>query len=56
MRAVFERLCPGSGDRLACTMGLVGGYTTAGYAHLTDAHLVETAEKVGSLIARAMEP
>ena len=25
--------------------------TTAGYAHLADAHLVETAEKVGSTIA-----
>lgn len=30
--------------------------TTAGYAHLPDAHLVEAAEKVGSLIARAMAP
>ena len=28
--------------------------TTAGYAHLADGHLVETAEKVGSLIACAM--
>ena len=28
--------------------------TTAGYAHLADGHLVETAEKVGSLIAKAM--
>ena len=28
--------------------------TTAGYAHLADAHLVEAAEKVGSLIAEAM--
>ena len=28
--------------------------TTAGYAHLADGHLVETAEKVGSLIADAM--
>ena len=28
--------------------------TTAGYAHLADAHLVEAAEKVGSLIADAM--
>ncbi len=28
--------------------------TTAGYAHVADAHLVETAEKVGSLIAEAM--
>ena len=29
--------------------------TTAGYAHLADGHLVETAEKVGSLIADAMK-
>ena len=28
--------------------------TTAGYAHLDDAHLVEAAEKVGSIIAAAM--
>ena len=28
--------------------------TTAGYAHLADAHLVDTAEKVGKLIAEAM--
>ena len=28
--------------------------TTAGYAHLADAHLVEAAEKVGRLIAEAM--
>ncbi len=28
--------------------------TTAGYAHLADAHLVEAAEKVGGLIAEAM--
>ena len=29
--------------------------TTAGYAHLADAHLVEAAEKVGSTIAGAMQ-
>ena len=29
--------------------------TTAGYAHLADAYLVEAAEKVGSIIAEAME-
>ena len=29
--------------------------TTAGYAHLDDAHLVEAAEKVGKVIAKAME-
>ena len=28
--------------------------TTAGYAHLADAHLVEAAERVGSLVAEAM--
>lgn len=28
--------------------------TTASYAHLADAHLVEAAEKVGSIIAEAM--
>ena len=29
--------------------------TTAGYAHLADAHLVEAAERVGSIIAAALE-
>ena len=29
--------------------------TTAGYAHLSDAHLVEAAERVGGLIADAMD-
>ena len=29
--------------------------TTAGYAHLADDHLVEAAEKVGKMIAKAME-
>ena len=29
--------------------------TTAGYAHLADAHLVETAEKIGKVIADAMK-
>ena len=28
--------------------------TTAGYAHLADAHLVEAAERMGAVIARAM--
>ena len=28
--------------------------TTAGYAHLADSHLVEAAERVGSIIAEAM--
>ena len=30
--------------------------TMAGYAHLADIHLVETAERVGSVIAEAMKP
>ena len=30
--------------------------TTAGYAHLADAHIVEAAEKVGNIIAKAMQP
>ena len=29
--------------------------TTAGYAHLADGHLVEAAERVGRIIAEAME-
>ena len=29
--------------------------TTAKYAHLADDHLVEAAERVGSMIAKAME-
>ena len=28
--------------------------TTAGYAHVADAHLVEAADKVGAIIATAM--
>ena len=28
--------------------------TTAGYAHLADAHLVAAAEKVGAILAEAM--
>ena len=28
--------------------------TTAGYAHLADGHLIETAERVSNLIAEAM--
>ena len=29
--------------------------TTAGYAHLANAHLVEAADKIGAIIASAME-
>ncbi|MDE0129881.1 MAG: tyrosine-type recombinase/integrase [Gammaproteobacteria bacterium] len=46
-----------SGENLPLVGKLLGHrrrQTTAGYAHLTDEHLVEAAEKVGSLIASAM--
>ena len=47
-----------SGENLPLVGRLLGHRrhrTTAGYAHLADAHLVEAAEKVGSAIADAME-
>ena len=46
-----------SGENLPLVGKLLGNRrhsTTAGYAHLADIHLVETAEKVGSIIAGAM--
>ena len=46
-----------SGENLPSVGKLLGHRqhrTTAGYAHLADEHLVETAEKVGAVIARAM--
>ena len=46
-----------SGENLPLVGKLVGHRrhsTTASYAHLADIHLVETAERVGSLIAQAM--
>ena len=46
-----------SGETLPLVGKLLGHRrhsTTAGYAHLADIHLVETAEKVGNLIADAM--
>ena len=46
-----------SGENLPLVGKLLGHRrheTTAGYAHLADGHLVETAEKVGRLIADAM--
>ncbi len=48
-----------SGENLPLIGRLLGHRrhrTTAAYAHLADAHLVEAAVKVGSLIAGAMEP
>ena len=47
-----------SGENLPLVGKLLGHRrheTTVGYAHLADAHLVETAEKVGSIIEQAME-
>ena len=47
-----------SGENLPLVGRLLGHRrhrTTAGYAHLADGHLVEAAEKVGSIIAEAME-
>ena len=46
-----------SGENLPLVGKLLGHRrheTTVSYAHLADAHLVEAAEKVGSLIADAM--
>ena len=46
-----------SGENLPLVGKLLGHRrhrTTAGYAHLADDHLVEAAEKVGSIIAAAM--
>ena len=46
-----------SGENLPLVGKLLGHRrhrTTAGYAHLADGHLVEAAEKVGNLIARAL--
>ena len=47
-----------SGENLPLVGKLLGHRrhsTTAGYAHLADGHLVEAAEKVGSMIAEAMD-
>ena len=47
-----------SGENLPLVGRLLGHRrhrTTAGYAHLVDGHLVEAAEKVGNIIAEAME-
>ena len=47
-----------SGENLPLVGRLLGHRrhrTTAGYAHLADGYLVEAAEKVGSIIAEAME-
>ena len=47
-----------SGENLPLVGRLLGHRrheTTAGYAHLADGHLVKTAEKVGGLVAEAMD-
>ena len=47
-----------SGENLSSVGRLLGHRrhrTTAGYAHLADGHLVEAAERVGRIIAEAME-
>ena len=47
-----------SGENLPLVGRLLGHRrheTTAGYAHLADGHLVKTAEKVGRLVAEAMD-
>ena len=46
-----------SGENLPLVGKLLGHrrhQTTAGYAHLADAHLIEAAERVGNVIAEAM--
>ena len=46
-----------SGENLPLVGRLLGHRrhrTTAGYAHVADAHLVEVAEKVGNVIVAAM--
>ena len=48
-----------AGENLPLVSRLLGHSrhrTTAGYAHLADAHLIEAAEKVGEAIAEAMSP
>ena len=47
-----------SGENLPLVDKLLGHRrhrTTAGYAHLADDHLVETAERVGNIIGDAMK-
>ena len=43
-----------AGAKLGKLLGHRRHRTTAGYAHLDDAHLVEAAERIGNLIAEAM--
>ena len=57
LRHTMASLAVMSGENLPLVGKLLGHRsrrTTAGYAHLADDHLIEAAEKVGSLIARVM--
>ena len=57
LRHTFASQAVVSGENLPLVGKLLGHRrhsTTAGYAHLADAYLIETAEKVGSTIAEAM--
>ena len=49
VRSCRERTCSWSAKLLGHRRR-----TTAGYAHLADAHLIETVEKLGCIIARVM--
>ena len=55
--AAFASQAVMAGENLPLVGKLLGPRrhrTTAGYAHLADAHLVEAAENVGTIIAEAM--
>lgn len=51
---VRDDAVPGLMLRVGKLLGRRRHRTTAGYAHLADGHLIETAEHVGSIIAEAM--
>ena len=58
LRHTAASLAVMSGEGLSQVGKLLGHRrhrTTANYAHLADAHLVEAAEKVGHFVARAMQ-
>ena len=50
-----ESLCRSTAGLVGRLLGRCKHRTTARYAHLSDAHPVEAAEKVGDIIDRAME-
>lgn len=54
---LFLRIFPVASERLPLVGKLLGHRrhrATAGYAHLDDGHLIEAADKVGSVIAQLM--